>query len=119
MSIPEILIPGVRTSAFKALVSIVFVLQIQYNFHKITFFFNYYRPQTKFAKVMFLHLSVILSTGGWGRAWQVGRAWQGGVCGGGVCMAGEVCVVWGMHGRRGHAWWGACVVWGMHGGRHA
>ena len=24
----------------------------------------YYRPQTKFAKVMFLHVSVILSTGG-------------------------------------------------------
>ena len=25
-----------------------------------------YLPQTKFAKVMFLHVSVILSTGGWG-----------------------------------------------------
>ena len=27
---------------------------------------NYYRPQTKFAKVMFLHVSVILFTGGGG-----------------------------------------------------
>ena len=33
-------------------------------------FLSYYRPQTKFAKVMFLHLSVILLTGGGG----------GGVC---------------------------------------
>ena len=59
----------------------------------------YYRPQTKFAKVMFLHLSVILFTG-WG-----------------ACMAGGVrsspCVARGrgcMHGR------GACVAGGgMHG----
>ena len=28
--------------------------------------FNNYRPQTKFAKVMFLHMSVILCTGGGG-----------------------------------------------------
>ena len=27
--------------------------------------FHYYHPQMKFAKVMFLHVSVILSTGGW------------------------------------------------------
>ena len=51
---------------------------------------NIYRPQTKFAKVMFLQVSVILSTGG-GHAWLLG----------------------------GHAWllWGACVValGGMHG----
>ena len=79
--------PRVRTSAFKALVSIVFVLQIQYNFHEITFFFNYYRPQTKFAKVMFLHLSVILSTGG-------------------ACMAGGACVA------GGYVWWGVCVAGG-------
>ena len=56
-----------------------------------------YRPQTKFANVMFLHVSVILSTGGW-------HAWQGG-----VCMVGG-----GMHGR-GPAWWGACVAGGVHG----
>ena len=46
-------------------------------------------------KVMFLHVSVILSTGGY--VWQGGMhgrgcAWQGGMCGGG------------------HAWWGACVA---------
>ena len=46
----------------------------------------YYRPQTKFVKVMFLHVSVCQQGGGW-RAWQGsvrggmhggGRAWQGG-----------------------------------------
>ena len=56
---------------------------------------NYYRSQTKFVKVMFLHVSVILSTGG-------------GMHGGGACVAG------GMHGR-GCAWWGACMAGGMHG----
>ena len=76
---------------------------------------SYYRPQTKFAKVMFLHLSVSHSVH------------EGGVCGGGACVAwgdvGGMCgggrgCVWqgGMHGRgvhgRGHAWWGACVAWG-------
>ena len=30
----------------------------------VWYLFNFYRPQTKFAKVMFLHLSVILFTGG-------------------------------------------------------
>ena len=80
--------------------------------------FSYYRPQTKFAKVMFLHLSVILFTRGctWqgacvagrgvrggGRAWWEGFAWQG------ACMA------------RGHAWQGAYMAGegGMHGGGHA
>ena len=45
----------------------------------------YYRPQTKFAKVMFLHLSVSHSVHGGG------------------CMAGGVCVMGGMRGR------GACM----------
>ena len=35
----------------------------------ITGFISNYRPQTKFAKVMFLHVSVILSTGGRGNTW--------------------------------------------------
>ena len=62
---------------------------------------NIYRPQTKFAKVMFLHVSVILSTGG--------------AC---VVAPGGACVVawWGMCGCSGGAWLllgGACVVpWG-------
>ena len=47
---------------------------------------HYYRPQTKFAKVMFLHLSVCPLGGG------------GGMHGGG----GGVCVVW----------WGACIASG-------
>ena len=56
-----------------------------------------YRPQTKFAKVMFLQVSV--HTGG---AW---RGLFGGAC---VVLFGGVCVVL----FRGHAWFirGACVV---------
>ena len=54
-----------------------------------------YRPQTNFAKVMFLQVSVCPRVGG--------SVWQGGVCGGGVCVAG------GMRGtgrawQRGHEW---------------
>ena len=80
--------------------------------------FNYYRPQTKFAKVMFLQVSVILSTGGacvvapggcmvapagGGHAWLL----QGGMRG---CSGGG-----GMHGCSrgvGGAWLlqGACMV---------
>ena len=58
----------------------------------------YYRPQTKFAKVMFLHVSVC-QQGGWrawqgsvrggmhggGRAWQGGQAWQGDKRSRGMC----------------------------------
>ena len=99
------------------------------------FIFFCYRPQTYFAKVMFLHLSVILLTGG-GRAWlggvhgQGGHVWPGGMHGrgglvwldghawqGGACVAGWACMA------GGHAWLGgvcgeggACVVkGGMHG----
>ena len=63
----------------------------------------YYRPQTKFAKVMFLQVSVCPRGGG--HAWQGGRAWGacmvggGGMCGRGACMAGWACVVGG-----GRAW---------------
>ena len=53
----------------------------------------YYHPQTKFAKVMFLQVSVCPQGG---HAWQGGCAWWGCVWQGGV------------HGR-GHAWQG--VVW--------
>ena len=93
--------------------------------------YNYYCPQTKFAKVMFLQVSVH-------RGWGV----HGGR-GGRVCMvAGRCAVLWGgihgcggMHGCRGcgcrgacmvvggGVWlWGACVVVGGHvwlqGGMH-
>ena len=64
----------------------------------------YYRPQTKFAKVMFLQVSVILSTGG---ACMV--AWGGMVaC---VVAPGGACVVTprGVGGMRGCSR-GACVV---------
>ena len=58
---------------------------------------NYYRSQTKFVKVMFLHVSVILSTGG--TCMVGGHVWQG------ACMAG------GVRGG-GHAWQGACMAGG-------
>ena len=64
-------------------------------------------------KVIFLHMCVILSTGGrvwlWGACvvagrctWLWGRAWLAGICSctGGVCGCGG----------RGHAWLGVCVV---------
>ena len=56
-----------------------------------------YRPQTKFAKVMFSQVSVCPRGGG--------HAWQG------ACVAGR-------HAWQGeHAWWGgACMAGGMHGG---
>ena len=80
----------------------------------------YYRPQTKFAKVMFLHLSVILFTG-WGACMAGGvrgspcvargrgcMHGRGACVAGGACMAGVqgACVVGGVHGR------GACM--GLH-----
>ena len=64
----------------------------------------YYRPQTKFAKVMFLQVSVILSTGGC--AWLLRGACV-------VALGGG-----GMHGcSRGHAWllWGGLFGRGVHG----
>ena len=79
-----------------------------------------YRPQTKFAKVMFLRVSVGPQRGRhvWqgactagGHAWQGGRAWLGGVHGRGdvhgwgVCMAGDVRG-WGACVSGGHAWQG-------------
>ena len=106
---------------------------------------NHYRLQTKFAKVMFLHVCVCPWEGMHGRgcAWQgacmVGEcAWWGSMCGRRACMTGGVHGgghVWqrgSMHGRgvfvavgcvagegmcdRGCAWWGRCMAGGMHGG---
>ena len=70
----------------------------------------YYRPQRKFAKVMFLQVCVC-PQGVCGR----GMCKDGGLHGrgGGHAMQG-VCMVGGMHGG-GHAWQGACVAGGMHG----
>ena len=71
---------------------------------------HFYRPQTKFAKVMFLQVSVIHSVHRGGHAWLLmgGHAWllTGGACmvahRGGVrgCSQGGVCGCWrgGMHG---------------------
>ena len=83
-----------------------FVLQI--NFPYVTF---YYRPQTKFAKVMFLQVCVCpQGGGGWGHACFWGRvhAYFLGGCAcfpGGVCASrGHVCFLGGMRGCRGCAW---------------
>ena len=81
----------------------------------------FYRPQTKFANVMFLQVSVCQREGGggnvWYMAWSGWCAWQGGMCGRGACVVGDA---WqgGMHGR-GHAWpggmcgRGVCMEGGM------
>ena len=78
---------------------------------------TYYRPQTKFAKVMFLQVCVYP---------QRGACIAGGVCGGGGGMHGGEGGAWqgavrgvgGMHGG-GHVWWGACMVGGcVAGGVH-
>ena len=73
----------------------------------------HYRPQTKFAKVMFLQVSVCT---------QGGHAWQGrGVCVGGGMHGRGACVEGGMCGGGGHAWQGACMARGgscMAGGMH-
>ena len=70
----------------------------------------YYRPQMKFAKVMFLHVSVSHSVQR-GRAWPGGHAWQGACmagwgCAGGMCGGGRAC----QGGMCGVA--GACMVGG-------
>ena len=75
----------------------------------------FYSPQTKFAKVMFLHLSVSHSVHGGGGVWQgacmagEGVCMAGGVCGGGGMWGGGMCGQGGMHGQ------GACMAGGMHG----
>ena len=88
---------------------------------------HYYRPQTKFAKVMFT--GVCLSMGGvhgrgcacQGACMVGGHAWQGCVAGG---MCGRGCVWWGGHAWWGHAWQGVYMGWGhvwqggMHGRGH-
>ena len=75
--------------------------------------YGYYRPQTKFAKVMFLQVSVCPQGRGacvvaWGGAWLL---W--GVC---VVAPGGACVValGGMHGCSGGCVCG-CSRGGMHG----
>ena len=76
---------------------------------------NSYRPQTSFAEVMFLQVSVCPQRGMRGKGGICGK---GGMCGRGVCVAG---------GQGEHAWQGlgACmagrayVVGGMHGRGHA
>ena len=98
----------------------------------------HYRAQTKFAKVMFLHLSVSHSVHKGGACVaDGGHAWQGGMHGRGACVVGGACVAvgGGMHGRGVcmvgvcvHGWGGMCgrgacvvvgwvyVVGGMRGG---
>ena len=76
----------------------------------------FYRPQTTFAKVMFLHMSVCPQGGMHDReACMAGGMHGKGACVVGLmaCMAGWGCIAGGMH-RGGCTWQGACVVRGMH-----
>ena len=80
---------------------------------------DFYCPQTKFAKVMFLQVSVCPQGGGGMRG-----------CQGGMHGWGCAWLLGGMHGCWGHVWllggmhgcWGTCVVAGGHawlpGGMH-
>ena len=98
----------------------------------------FYHQQTKFVKVMFLHLSFCPRGGGacvagGGHAWKGvcvvgGHAWQGGCAWWGVCMAGGhvwrgACVAGRACVAGGHAWQrevcvvGVCVAGGVHGRR--
>ena len=94
--------------------------------------FHHYRPQTKFAKIMFLHVSVSHSVHrggvhGWGRACMAGGGqcvWPAGGMHGGGCMVGGavhgtgVCVAQGgVHGRGGMHGGEACVAGGEGGMR--
>ena len=94
---------------------------------------DHYRPQTKFAKVMFLQVSVCPRGGGvCGRgehAWRGGHAWQGGHAWWGHRWHGA-CMAGGVHGRGrawqgrhvwqgGHARWGGAKQGDMHGRGHA
>ena len=86
----------------------LFTINLFKYFNQDLVLYIYYRPQKKFAKVMFLQVSVILSTRGGGMACMAGgRVWQGegvrgrGVCDGGACVVGGV-----MHGRGGMSGWG-------------
>ena len=90
--------------------------------HYFAAWFGYYRPQTKFAKVMFSQVSVCPQ--GEGACMVEGHALKrvrvacmvGGMCGRGACVVGA-CIAWGMCARgmhgRGHAWHEAYVA-GVH-----
>ena len=61
--------------------------------------YDFYRPQTKFAKIMFSQVSVCPQWGG-GHAWQRGVHGREDMHGEGVCMAGGgACMAGGMCGR--------------------
>ena len=90
-----------------------------FSFEVCTLVNHYCRPQRSCAKVIFLHVCVILSMEG-------GRAWPGGMCGGGhaclgVCIPGGMCAWWGVCMPRVCVCWGMCA-WGAcmpRGGMHA
>ena len=81
----------------------------------------YYRPQTKFANVMFLQVSVCPRGGVPGKgACMAGMfVHSGGACMGRRVVCGRgTCMVGGVHGR-GHTWHGeggVCMAGGVHGG---
>ena len=70
---------------------------------------QYYRPQKKFAKVMFSQVSVCPQ--GWHVWWGVwhGVCMMGGMLARGACMPGA-CVAGGMHGRRDSHYCSGCYA---------
>ena len=78
---------------------------------------NCYRPQTKFAKVMFLQVSVCPQGGGMWQGVCMTGACMTGACMAGACVAGA-CVA-GACVAGGHAWQGGFVARGVCGGGHA
>ena len=68
------------------------------------FCYHFYRPETKFVKVMFLHVSFCPQDGG--HVWQGGvhaggHAWQGGVCG---TPPSRYYDIWSISGRYASCW---------------
>ena len=107
---------------------ILLLLPVRYCYWCKMFAIHCYRPQTKFAKVMFLQVSVCPQGGACvvagGHAWWRGCAWQRGAClAKGTCMAkGGPCMAkGGVHGKggacmvKGHVWQrrGMCGEGGM------
>ena len=127
---PETICIKVKVSVFEACSNYRF--EHKKSNHQTCDNLHFYRPQKKFAKVMFLHLSVSHSVHrghawlrGGGHAWLLGGGGAGGMhgCSGGCAWFWGVCMVVGGNVwlPGGHAWlrwggrawlWGACMVVG-------
>ena len=108
-------LPKCDDKIFPRFLQIIDMLNMDSVHNTYKFIFNYYRPKTKFAKVMFSQVSVcpqggVRGTGG-GMHGRGCGVWQG-ACMVGVCMAEGHVWRGGMHGR-GPVWWGHAWPGGM------